>query len=100
MTPQEVNVAMRTFLGGDEDAGYDPLGGEDRLKVKYGERWEEMRALLGEYLKTVAEIPVDWEKENLSAATARAVGMIQNQYPWFDDRVRQKMANYFAYQWR
>lgn len=100
MTQEEVNEAMRLYLGGGDNGGYEPLRKEDRLRERYGTQWENVQKVLDDYLKIVMDIPVEWDKESLSEAGLKVKGIIKEKFPSLDDFTCRSMSNYFTYQWK
>lgn len=100
MSNEEINLAMRLYLGGGEDAGYNPIGQIERLQEKYGAKSAEIERTLREYIDWMINVPVNWETESLGTAVAKIESVIGGRYPWFDEITRKKMANYFGYSWK
>lgn len=100
MKQEEINEAMRLYLGDKENGGYDPLRKEDRLRERYGTQWEDVQKVLEGYLKIAMDIPVEWEKVTLSEAGLKVKGIVKEKFPYFDDFTCRSISNYFTYQWK
>lgn len=100
LSNEEENAAMRVYLGGGEGKGYDPVGREDRLKKEYGPGWRKVKAALDEYLEPLIKRPEDWNKESIHEAAAKMDAVIEDCFPWFDERTRGLMVDCFIYEWK
>jgi hypothetical protein len=100
LTPQEENEAMKTYLGGGEGKGYDPVARDERLRKRYGPGWRKVKEALDEYLDPLIRRPEGWDREDVQASAARLGLIIEENFPWFDETARGLMVSCFVYEWK
>src|SRR5687768_8900808 len=100
LSKQEENAAMRVYLEGGEGKGYDPVGREERLRKAYGPGWRKVQGALDEYLRPLLERPEGWSAGSIHEAAAKVDAVIEDCFPWFDERTRGLMVGCFIYEWK
>lgn len=101
MTHDEMNDALLTYLGGDpRSPGYDPIGGQARLRERYCVHWESVDTEITSLLRFVANYQIDWKNETLASASRIVEQRLATDFPWLQPVVRKKIANYYSYNWR
>jgi hypothetical protein len=101
MTPEEIDRAMRVYLGIGDSGGIQPVGMQERLTSAYGEsRAPALERTLQDYLDQMMAMPVDWKAETLEAASERAASFAKELVPGLTPSTYAGMSKYFAYQWR
>ena len=101
MTPEEIDRAMRVYLGVGDSGGIQPAGMKDRLVEEYG----KPRALLLErtlrsYIDRMMSMTVDWKAETLESASDRAAAFAEELLPGLTPSTYIGLGNYFHYEWR
>jgi len=94
----ELNDYVITFLSGDKDQnGYDPINKEKRLKDKYKNKWEFIKAVVVAFLDSMnSEIP-NWEKGNGEQFGDRIRNIIRSKYPFLSSEASNQIVNSVLY---
>lgn len=100
LTPEEENKAMTVYLSGGEGKGYDPIGKEERLRKAYGPGWRRVQKALDEYLAPLIQRPEGWTEESARESALKLGGILEENFPWFDETTRQLMLGCFLYEWK
>ena len=101
MTPEEIDRAMKVYLGMNESGGIKPFGEKERLVAEYGRlRACSMAGTLQGYLDDMMAMPLDWKEDTLDSASDRAALVAEELVPGLSPLTYKAMSNYFNYQWR
>ena len=97
---KELNMALIAYLGGGRDRGILPYGQEERLRLAFPEKSEE---ILAECEKILAVLDCDesvFRTGNLEQIGKSSSERIKKRFDWLEAIVADKLGNYYSYQAR
>lgn len=95
MPTNEIELAIVTSLGGGTEPGIDPLGVTDRIQ----QQPESVRVTIQSYIDRTMEIPLP-PAPSLTEIGDIVARQLASEMPELSELARQKLANYYTYQWR
>lgn len=95
----DINVALQTYLGAIESAGYLSLGCDERLKIKYKGRYTEVMEFIRPYLDVYYE--ANWENNrSLVQEVERIERLFQIDFPELSSITTKSLAYRWGYSWK
>jgi hypothetical protein len=97
MSSESFDAALIAVLGGNTNpAGTQPLGLADRLNALPDHLGSKVR----QYLELTMQIPLPAGSESLAVLAESIAKQLSITTPELSDLTRQKLANYYAFEWR
>ena len=92
----DVNSVLKTYLGTDEDGGYEPLYRDERLREAFPGRYVEMLALIQPYLDEDQEPD---RAGDLIQQAHRFETALRQKFPELEPMVARALANRWHFGW-
>jgi hypothetical protein len=96
---QQLNHALRLYLGADAKGGFQPIGCEERLQDAFPADHSRVKALIKPYLDVTHASP-DWSQTTLAEETTRFTDILLRKFPELDTISARALANRWAFSWR
>lgn len=95
--PSEV---LALYLGAGPAGGYQPAGGEDRLRAAFPRDFRSVRSSLDKYLELPDYPPHEWTSNDLAKEQTIYEQRLAHKFPELDARAINALACCWSYGWR
>jgi hypothetical protein len=93
----DINRVLKTYLGADENGGYEPLYRDERMRQAFPDSYPHMMELIAPYLEEDQE--PDWTMGDVTQQAKRFAATLRQKFSELDATVIRALANRWHFGW-
>ena len=95
----DLNYVLKVYLGIDENGGYEPLYGEERMRQAFPDNYLQLKALIAPYLDEDQTPDRSNENLDLIQEADRFADLLRSKFPELDDMTIRALSNRWHFGW-